>query len=214
MNRKGKHFIQLMLGLLLSMLLSGCAKDSFTVAVEADAIDAGQQLVLTLNYFRSIPLRPVLVTMTDSISSMGLPYFESFNNSDQLTIYPVRSGDIEITVEFYPRCNYSEDLPPELWQCFGSTVTKTTMLHVTINPDVLLANLPVEDPGLQACIEESGALTTAELTVLDCSDRNISNLSGIQYLYSLNELNLAGNHLNRYGLRPLDYLEQLTEVLY
>lgn len=122
-----------------------------------------------------------------------------FLNDYSLSFNPIETT----TLTFYSQ-HHSKALP-------ALNFSDQVEITIKVNRDVQLAGLSFSDPELQACIEETGSTFTNEITSLDCSDREITDLRGIEYLYALQSLNLSGNHITKLnGLRHLDQLNSLN----
>ena len=78
---------------------------------------------------------------------------------------------------------------------------------VTVYVGPLLENLVFTDDNLAACVEETGAVYIEEIQFLNCVDRNISDLSGMEHLTHLNILNIDNNEIS--DLSPLAHLPAL-----
>lgn len=65
------------------------------------------------------------------------------------------------------------------------------------NPDPLFTEYLIPDPGLHACvaatIEQQKISSVSQLLELDCRDRGINRLEGLEAFVSLRYLNLQGN---------------------
>jgi Leucine-rich repeat (LRR) protein len=74
--------------------------------------------------------------------------------------------------------------------------------------EVLISEIAFVDSLLAACVRETGATYASELTRLDCPTWGIRDLSGIEQLTNLEELNLFLNRIGDIG--PLAGLTNLT----
>ena len=77
--------------------------------------------------------------------------------------------------------------------------------------DKIIYTTSIVDGNLRQCIDEAVAdnnwKSIDEVTTLDCSDKNISTLDGIQTFFKLNNLYLANNPITY-----LDHIESLTDM--
>ncbi len=181
------------LNALIILLLLGCG-DRVEILVKDQAINAGEPLEIGFNvrfwdYFNQY--EPYLEAR-DAIGYLGGEYADHAGNN-KLYIYPVRSGEISVTID-------------------SSPVKKT--FHVTVNQDVPISNILVNDKNFEQCIDDSNVMMISELTYLDCSGYSIYNLQGFQYYYALEELRLPPDFLiiSHYTLHALDYLSHLADL--
>lgn len=75
----------------------------------------------------------------------------------------------------------------------------------------LMTNIGFADSNLQACVDIVAATWSFEITDLFCSNKNISDLSGIEYLTSLHR-NLQLSYNNISDLSPLSTLTNLQYI--
>ena len=62
--------------------------------------------------------------------------------------------------------------------------------------EVLISSLRFADPNLADCVTSTSAIYVSDLSTLNCIERGISNLSGIESLTSLTVLFLTSNSIN------------------
>ncbi len=85
-------------------------------------------------------------------------------------------------------------------------------------PELIIVEVTFADPNLEAAVRDAIAIPTGpiyssdlgELTYLDASEKNIADLTGLEYATSLTTLNLVNNQIN--DISPLVDLTSLTTV--
>ncbi len=95
--------------------------------------------------------------------------------------------------------------------------TKFRFFNISVNRDVPIATLqPHMSAELYQCLLETGAVNTSDVTSLDCSNRSMSSLNGIEFLYALESLNLSNNNISstddRSPMLSLYYLDNLRYI--
>ncbi len=95
--------------------------------------------------------------------------------------------------------------------------TEFRSFDLSVNRDVSIATLQSHmTPELYQCLIETGAVNTSDVTTLDCSNRSMPSLDGVEFLYALESLNLSNNNIvPRYSgesMVPLYYLDNLRYV--
>jgi Leucine-rich repeat (LRR) protein len=90
----------------------------------------------------------------------------------------------------------------------GSVVWNTCFVDVAMSS--VFAN--ISDTALAACVREHVANMTvvSELTTLNCSNRGITNITGIEQLQMLRSLDLSGNGISNFT--PIQGLRNLTAL--
>ena len=90
---------------------------------------------------------------------------------------------------------------------WGSPVTTTRTVRIVVNRDIPIGRISFADPALQACVDASGAVTTGDLTSLDCASQGVEDLGGLEYLTYLTSADLSGNAITT--LDPVRLSESL-----
>ncbi len=76
--------------------------------------------------------------------------------------------------------------------------------------DILISEIAFADSGLRSCVLETGATYASEVTILNCRGLGLSDISGIEHLTNLADLNLFLNNITDInGLKGLTNLKFL-----
>ncbi len=143
------------------------------------------------------------IFVKDSVNTLASSNFLMEQNSGILSITPYRSGEL-IAEAFF---QYTEGGGCGI--CQPITSSKSVAMTIEFNPDAEIAMLPVADASLHACMIDHGVMT-GDVDLLDCSNRGITDLRGIGYLYNVKTVILDGNSFSY--LEHLHYLENLENI--
>jgi len=93
----------------------------------------------------------------------------------------------------------------------AATISKAQGSITIENDDFLISSIFFEDANMAACVNNSVAISIHDLTTLNCTSDNITNLTGIEFLVNLQNLDLSDNSIsdisalaNLTALRTLD----------
>ncbi|MCJ8269600.1 MAG: hypothetical protein MJK04_09380, partial [Psychrosphaera sp.] len=83
-------------------------------------------------------------------------------------------------------------------------------VQITVLPDAMIAGIVFDDADLGTCVREAALandwLIASQMTMLDCTNKSISDLGGIEYLTALTTLNLSNNLIKYFWkLRKSNY---------
>lgn len=68
--------------------------------------------------------------------------------------------------------------------------------EISATPNVPISSIPFSDSNLATCVRDTGAIYASEIASLTCNGKNISNLSGIEYLTGLTYLSMFDNNIS------------------
>jgi len=189
---------QLVIIFMLALFLQGCGKDSATeqelnggnIAPTANAGPdqlVNEQTLVTLTGFGTDRDGSITHYQWTQESGVTVPLFTADEAVASFTAPSVSSIE---TVVFEFSATDNE----------GGSTTDTVRITIAPADSVLLTSIEFNDSKLSHCVlnhaSENGWVLSSEMTSLECSGANISDLTGLEKLTNLKALNLASNQLS------------------
>ncbi len=179
--------LNLFLACFLAMIfLQGCENNTqynFTVRIDQPTVAKGGAVKIDWNLWPAFLVNALELDIRDANNN------QIFANkylavSGSALIEPTMSG--QYTVNARVRANY-----------FKNKSLPAKFFNVDLIDNANLSDITIPNAALRVCVENSGAITVAELTTLDCHNADLTPLadSGIKYLHHLKSLNIDDANL-------------------
>jgi len=203
---------QLVTIFMLALFLQGCGKDSATEkelngANFAPTANAGSDQLVN---------EQTLVTLTGSGTDRdGSITHYQWTQESGITV-PLFTADEAIASFTAPSVSSIETIVFKFSATDNEGGSTTDTVRITITPadSVLLTSIVFNDSKLNSCVlnhaSENAWVLSREMTSLDCSRANISDLTGLEKLTNLKTLNLASNQI--IDISPLASLVSLVDL--